>query len=185
MSEGAFPNVVDRVTTRSWETDLSLAGNIYRRKIRPANRRRQKIVRFIDRDGEIERFEILQTLPYCGYEEPCPPSQAQYTAVSAFFMEGCETSFQAKTLLCARDYAHAVAKSFPFTGHRQEFLWFCIAAFILSDKDLRSRVTSWAIKTSFYVIETGISNHKPYKHIHLFASKLIDDMRGSGSEIFG
>jgi hypothetical protein len=60
--------VADRTTTRSWELDLSLAGKVYSPKQRPANRKRQKIARFVGRDGTIERFTIKQTIPFCGCE---------------------------------------------------------------------------------------------------------------------
>lgn len=175
----------DRVTTRIWEVDLSSAGSVYVRKVRPANRKRQKIARFLGIEGTVERFSVVQTMPYCGYEEPCPPTQPQYTAVSDFYMEGCETRYQAKTLLCARDYAEAVAQPLRFTGYRKAFLSFCIAEFILSDKDLRSRVRAWCIKSDFGGVASGITTHKPYKKIARFAEKLIDDMRGCGSQIFG
>jgi hypothetical protein len=183
-----LPQVEDRVTTRSWEFDLSLAGQVYSPVKRPARRRRQAIARFVGRDGNIEWFAIRQTIPYCGYEVDCPPSQAQYGAVSEFFAEVCETRFQANTLLSARDYAEVVAKSFPFTSTRRRLIWVCATAFILADKELRGRVRSWSIacwSRGSSGVEAGIATHRPYKVITKFAARLVDDMRAEGAEIFG
>ena len=188
MPETTTPEITDRVTTRTWELDLALAGRVYSPKIRPARRKRQQIVRFVGREGTIERFTIRQTIPHPGYEAPCPPSQSQYGAVCDFFAEPCETSSQAKTLLSARDYAEVVARSFSFTAARWDLIWHCTAAFILSDTDLRSRVKAWSIaswKNGYGEIAAGIGNHKPYKRIEQFARKLVDDMRGAGAAIFG
>ena len=185
MTTTNMPDTSDRVVSRIWEWDSSSAGTAKSPKKRPANRKRQKIVSFLGQDDGIERFAIVQTVPYCGYEEPCPPSQAQYTAAVQFYMEGCESRFQAHTILCARDYEEVIAKSLPITGYRREFLWFCIAAFILSDRDLRARVRAWSDKSGFGGIASGIATHRPYKKVTLFASKLIDDMRGCGSTVFG
>lgn len=180
------PLIADRVTTRHWELDLTLAGSVRSPKTRPANRKRQNIVRFVGREGTVERFTIRQTIPYCGYEVECPPTQAQYGAVCDFFAETCETRFQASTLLSARDYALMVTSAYPFTVHRKRFLSVGTTAFILSDKDLRSLVRAWNIS------QRGNSNApvsatyaRCFKKVSKFASKLIDDMRGSGAEIFG
>lgn len=180
--------VEDRVTTRTWELDLSLAGKVYSPKKRPTKHRRQQIARFVERDGLIERFAIRQTIPHPGYDAECPPSQSQYGAVADFFVEGCETRSQAKTLLSARDYAAAVIRAAPFTAPRRHFIWLCATAFILADKDLRSRVRAWNIacfSKGYSDISVGIANHKPYKLVSGFASKLIDDMRAQGAQIFG
>ena len=186
QSEAALSPVSDRVTTRLWELDLSLAGKVRPPKKRPANRRRQKIARFIGREGTIERFEVRQTIPYCGYEVECPPSQAQYGAVCDFFVEVCETRFQANTLLSARDYAGIVSQGFPFTAPRRHLIWLCTTAFILSDKELRSLVRTWNIS---HRGRSGVSARgaylRCYKKIAKFASRLVDDMRGTGAEIFG
>jgi hypothetical protein len=185
--ETASTQVVDRVTARLWELDLSVASKVHSPKRRPTKRRRQNIVQFIGREGTIERFAIRQTIPYCGYEVACPPSQLQYGAVCDFFIEGCETRFQAHTLLSARDYGEIVASEFPFTGLRKRLVWLSATAFILSDKDLRSRVRSWSCLgwSRGSSGRSGIVYHKPYKLVASFAAKLIDDMRSQGAEIFG
>lgn len=180
------PSVVaDRVTTRVWELDLSLAGRVYSPKTRPAKRMRQSIGRFIGRDGSVERFSIRQTIPYCGYEVQCLPSQAQYGAVCDFFMDGCETRFQAHTMLSARDYAEMVAKSSgsSFTAPRRRFIWICAAAFILNDKELRSRVRSWS--EANWSKGWSASGRRFEKTMAKFAGAVIDDMRAEGAEIFG
>ncbi|HEX8513675.1 MAG TPA: hypothetical protein VF688_11290 [Allosphingosinicella sp.] len=183
MSEAA-----DRVTTRFWELDLSLAGKVQTPAKRPAKRKRQAIARFAGREGTIERFAVRQTIPYCGYEVECPPSQAQYGAVCDFFAEVCETRYQANTLLSARDYAEVVAKGFPFTAARRRLIWVCATAFILSDRELRSLVRSWSIacwSRGSSGVSGGIVHHKPYRRVAKFAAGLVDDMRGEGAEIFG
>jgi hypothetical protein len=164
--------------------DLSLSGKVYSPKKRPANRRRQKIARFVGREGTVERFEFRQTIPYCGYEIECPPSQAQYGAVCDFFVDVCETRYQASTLLSARDFAGVVAQTFPFTAPRRHFIWLCATAYILSDRDLRARVRSWNI-AQWTKGSAGKSSVKSYKLVTKFACKLVDDMRGVGAEIFG
>jgi hypothetical protein len=178
-------NVADRVTTRLWELDLSMAGKVYSPTKRPPKRKRQTVARFLGREGGVERFSIRQTIPYCGYEVECFPSQSQYGAVCDFFVDGCETRFQAHTLLSARDYAEVITKSSgaAFTAPRRRFIWICAAAFILSDKDLRSRVRSWSEAT--WSKGWSASNRNFEKAVKKFVARLIDDMRAEGAEIFG
>lgn len=186
--EISLPQVTDRVTTRLWELDLSCAGSVYSPKRRPLRRKRQSVVLFVGREGTIERFAIRQTIPYCGYEVACPPSQTQYGAVCDFFAEVCETRFQAHTLLSARDYGEAVAKRFSFTAPRRRLIWLSATAVILSDKDLRSRVRSWSERCWSRAspdLSFGIASHKPYKLVTKFTAELIDDMRAEGAAIFG
>lgn len=177
----------DRVMTRIWELDLSTAGKVYSPKKRPTRRRRQQIAQFLGCEGSIERFAIRQTLPQPGHMEDDPPSQAQYGAVTDFFAECCETRHQAKTLLSARDYAEAVVRDMPFTVPRRQFIWFCATAFILADKELRSRARSWsgARHREGSHISAGIANENTYKAVRRFTARLIDDMRAQGSHIFG
>lgn len=178
--------IQDRITTRMWELDLSLAGKVYSPKKRPTKHKRQKIVQFVGREGRIERFAIRQTLPHPDVAHE-PPSQAQYGAVTDFFVECAETRHQANTMLSARDYAGAVVHNAPFTAPRRRFLWVCTTAFILADKDLRAKVR--AINStryrSHFSISTGIANDQPYKIVSKFASKVVDDMRAQGAQIFG
>ncbi|MBO9712485.1 hypothetical protein [Sphingomonas sp.] len=188
MSEAHAPQVEDRVTHRHWELDLSLAGKVKPPKKRRYKARRQQIVRFLGQDGSIERFAIRMTIPYPGYEAFNPPSQAQYSAVMDYFQECCETPFQASTMLSARDYAEAVADRFSFTAPRRRLIALSTAAFILSDREVRALVRSLNIATRSgkYSGPARRSAHVGcYKRVTGFASKLIDDMRGEGSEIFG
>ncbi len=185
VEEVPSPTKADKSTTREWALDLSEAGVVKSPKIRPANRRRQKIARFIGREGTIEQFTIRLTIPYRGYEADCPPSDAQASAVFGYYSEPCETRHQANVMLCARDYAGEVARDFPFTTPRKVFIMHCVSAFILENPDLRSRVQSWNIRNGPGNMACGIGGHKPYKVARTFAEKLIDDMRGAGSFIFG
>jgi hypothetical protein len=176
----------DRITTRVWELDLAIAGKVYSPKKRVVNRRRQQIARFVGREGTVERFEIRQTLPYRGHEAFSPPTQAQYGAVMAFFLECCETRYQATTLLSARDYAGAISREFAFTAPRRQFIWLCTAAYILSDKELRSLTRTWNISHRGQSPAAASGAYlRCYRKAAKFASRLVDDMRGAGSQIFG
>jgi len=182
------PNCLDRVTTRTWELDLSLAGKVYTPRNRTGRMWRQNIARFAGREGTVERFEFRQTIPYCGHEVECPPSQAQYGAVCDFYAETCETRSQARTLLSAREYAEEIATGYAFTAPRRRLLSLCAAAFILSDRELRSIVNSWSIARWSGRI-AGFGHARTYrdvnKKVQAFASRLINDMRRDGAEIFG
>lgn len=175
----------DNTTTRLWDIDLSVAGKVYSRKTTPTNRVRQKIVCFLGREGDIERFSVAQTVPIRGDESAELPTPAQTAAVSEFFLECCETRFQAHTMLCARDYASVVANKIAFPKARRHLIWLGTAAFILSKRDLRESVRSWILNSGYGGIETGIAYHRPYKLASSFALKLVDDMRSSEAEIFG
>lgn len=178
------PLIEDRVTRREWQIDTAVAGAVYMRTERPAKRRRQKIVRYLGRDGTVEQFEIIQTIPYPGHEEWSPPTQAQYTAVMDFFLEPVETKYQANTLLSARDFAESIAKGYSFSAYRRRLIWLATTAFILGDRTHRSRVRAWGIKNwnSRYSATVDVVGRKA---ISGFADKLVDDMRGAGSTIFG
>lgn len=183
-----MPQVTDRLSSRLWELDLTLAGQIRTPKKRRYKAKRQEIVRFVRREGSIERFSIRQTLPYCGYEVPHPPSQAQYTAVMKYFGECCETPFQASTMLSARDYAQAVAASFRYGPARGHLLALGTAAFILADEETRALVRSphIASRTAGPVaVKRGGAHASCYQRVYRFASALIDDMRGDGADAFG
>lgn len=183
-----LPGVSDRITTRFWELDLSLAGKVYTPKGRTKRLWRQSIASFVGREGSIERFEFRQTIPYCGYETECPPSQAQYGAVCDFYLEPCETRSQAKTMLSAREYAELVADGYSFTAPRKRLLALCTAAFILSDRETRSIVKAWSIARWSGSI-AGFGYARTYgavnKKVQTFAARLINDMRRDGAEIFG
>lgn len=188
MSQAERRYSLDTIITRTWEVDLSQAGVVSLRNQRPIKLKRQQIVRFLGREGTVERFTIHQTMPSSAIEPNVYPTQAQYGAVTDFFVEGCETRWQANTLLCARDYSEIVAKHFSFPRERRRFLWVCIAAFILGDGDLRSQVRAWVIASrsrAFGDIESGIAHQKPFKRSEAFTLKLIKDMRAAGSEMFG
>lgn len=175
----------DVIDIRHWELDLSDAGNVSRRKTRSAKRVRQKLVRFLGREGNIERFSVAQTVPVRADERSDLPTPSQISAVSEFFLVCCATRFQAHTMLCARDYAAIVASGITFPKARRHLIWLGAAAFILSKKDLRESVRSWTSNSGYGGIEAGIACHRPYKLTAEFAHKIIEDMRGSGSDIFG
>jgi hypothetical protein len=184
--QGEAPVVEDRTATRVWQLDLARAGKVYSPKQRPTKHRRQRIAHFVGREGSVERFAIRQTLPFRGYDAFCPPSQAQYGAVSAFFEECCETRFQAHTMLCARDYARAIAADFSFTEARREFIWVCAAALILADPALRSLAVAWNVAHQGRSPRLAGGAHKRgYNRVAKFAAGLVKDMRAAGSEIFG
>jgi hypothetical protein len=182
------PDCSDRVTTRTWELDLSLAGKVYTPKNRTKRLWRQGIASFVGREGSIERFEFRQTMPYCGYEVECPASQAQYGAVCDFYVEPCETRSQAHTLLSAKEYAEEVSAGYSFTDPRRRLLSLCTAAFILSDREMRSIVKTWSIARWRGRI-AGFGHTRTYrevnKKVQTFAARLINDMRREGAEIFG
>lgn len=186
MDEQSTLAIEDRVTTRVWELDLSLAGKVYSPTARPANRTRQHIARFLGREGTVERFAIRQTIPYRGHEAFSPPTQAQYGAVMDFFCESCETRSQANGLLSVRDYADDVARAFSFNASRRHLLWLCTTAYILSDKELRSLTRTWNISHRGCSTANASGAYlRCYKRVAKFASRLVDDIRGSGAEIFG
>lgn len=188
FAEPAIPNCADRLTTRTWDLDLSLAGKVYTPKNRTKRLWRQSIARFAGREGTIERFEIRQTIPYCGHEVESPPSQSQYGAVCDFYVEPCETRSQAHTLLSAREYAEEIAAGHSFTAPRRRLLAVCTAAFILSDLEMRSIIKTWSIARWRGRI-AGFGHARTYrdvnKKVQTFAARLINDMRRDGAEIFG
>jgi hypothetical protein len=168
--------------------DLSLAGKVRTPKNRTKRLWRQSVATFVGREGTIERFEFRQTIPYCGYEAECPPSQAQYGAVCGFYIEPCETRSQAKTMLSAKEYAELVADGCSFTIPRKRLLALCTAAFILSDREMRSIVKTWSI-ARFSGRIAGFGDARTYKAVNkkvqAFAASLINDMRRDGAQIFG
>lgn len=182
------PQVEDRVTTRSWELDVSLAGKAYTPKNRLKRLWRQSVAKFVGSEGTTERFEFRQTIPYCGCEVECPPTQSQYGAVCDFYMETCETRSQAHTLLSAKDYAEQIAARYSFTVPRRRLLSLCTAAFILSDREMRSVVKTWSIARWSGRI-SGFGHARTYrdvnKQVQTFAERLINDMRRDGASIFG
>lgn len=176
----------DRSATRLWQLDLAHAGKVYSPKQRPTKHRRQRIAHFVAREGTVERFAIRQTVPFPGYDAFCPPSQAQYGAVSAFYQECCETRFQAHTMLCARDYASAISADFAFTEPRREFIWVCAAAFVLANPELRSLAVAWNAAHQGRSPKLASGGRKRcYDRIAKFTAGLVKDMRAAGSEIFG
>ncbi len=176
----------DRATILIWELDLSLAGKVYSPKTIPVKRTRQRIGSFVGCEGEIERFSIRQTIPDQGYDAFCPPTQRQYDAVMSFFLEPCETRFQAHTLLSAKSYADKVARRFPFNSSRRHLLWICTTAFILSDSDLRSLVRTWSVAHDHLSpsATTGVYL-RCYRKIVAYAEKLVADIQSQGASVFG
>lgn len=186
MEEQSAALVEDRMATRIWQLDLSRAKKVYSPKRRPTKHRRQHIAHFLGSEGPIERFAIRQTVPYRGYEAFCPPSQAQYGAVSEFFLECCETRHQASTMLCARDYANSIAADFSFSQDRKQLIRLCTAAYILSDIELRSLSAAWNIAHRGLSPSVSTGAHKRcYKKVSKFAWGLVKDMQAADSKIFG
>lgn len=178
----------DITTMQEFTLDLAAAGQCYRRKNRPANRRRQKIVRFIGSEGNVETFTVHQTFPVLGSLNSDLPSDRQIEAVEQFFGHRPETRWQAHTMLSARDYGLEVSSRYPFTAIRRMVICVGVAAFILSDRGLRDNVRRWCddrYQEPFPGINSGIAHHSPYRVASRFAEKLMMDMRGAGSEVFG
>jgi len=187
VAKACSPHLSDRSANRFWQFDTSLADKVKPLKKRRYKGTRQDIARFLGREGTIERFTFRQTVPHPGHEEFSPPTQAQYSAINAFYQECCETRSQAHTMLCARDYAEDVARARKYDEGRTRFLSICTAAFILSDKNLRSVLVSWnaSNRSSHYGLSRRSTYLKAHKSVTTFTSDLIDDMRGDGSEMFG
>lgn len=178
----------DLTARQEFTLDLAAAGKCYRRKNRPANRRRQKIVRFVGREDDVETFTVQQTFPVVGSLNSDLPSDRQIEAVEQFFRHRPETRWQAHTMLSARDYGLELSSRYPFTAIRRMVIGVSVAAFILSDRALRDNVRRWCedrYQESCPGISSGIANHAPHRIASRFAEKLVMDMRGAGSEVFG
>jgi hypothetical protein len=107
MTENAEQQA-DLVAPRLVRFDLTQAGSVYLRAARPANRRRQRLIRFAGRDGDDELYAFEQTFAVIGTTGRYPASSAQLAAVRDYFGEEFPddaTGWQAHTMLCARDYA--------------------------------------------------------------------------------
>lgn len=180
--------ICDISILQEFTLDLAEAGQCYRRKTRPANRRRQKITRFLGRAGEVESFTVNQTFPVVGSLANDPASPRQIEAVQLFYGAEPNTRWQAHTMLCARDYGMEVSRWHPYTAIRRMVIGVSVAAYILSDVKLRDDVRRWCearYREASPGISSGIANHRPYKVANEFARKLIDDVRGAGAETFG
>ena len=178
----------DLTITQEFTLDLGAAGQCYRRKNRPANRRRQKIVRFIGREGDVETFAVQQTFPVVGSLNTDLPSGRQVEAVEQFFRHRPVTRWQAHAMLSARDYGLEVSSRYPFTAIRRMVIGVGVAAYILRDRGLRDDVCRWCedrYQEPSPGISSGIANHRPYQVASRFVEKLVMDMRGAGSEVFG
>jgi hypothetical protein len=103
-------------------------------------------------------------------------------------VEPCETRSQAHTLLSAKEYAEEIATGYSFTAPRKRLLSLCTSAFILSDREMRSIVSTWSIARWSGRI-AGFGYTRTYrdvnKKVQTFAARLINDMRRDGAEIFG
>lgn len=178
----------DLTTTQEFTIDLAGAGDCYRRKTRPANRRRQRVTRFIGREGDVETFTVQQTFPVVGSLNFDLPSDGQREAVEQFFGHCPESRWQAHIMLSARDYGLEVSSRYPFTAIRRMVIGVSVAAYILSDRGLRDDVRRWCenrYQEQSPGISSGIANHRPYRMASRFVEKLVMDMRGAGSEVFG
>lgn len=171
--------------------DLSAAGGVYRRKVRPANRRRQKCVRFVGREGDEELYAFEQTFPVVGAQGRYPPSPAQLAAVHDYYGDGLPedaTGLQAHTMLCVRDYAWSVVRGLTLSAPRRQLLARFVAAFLCADPELRTEVRRWneaRRRELGHGIEAGIAYHRPYRTSAKFVEKVLNDLRGGGAEAFG
>lgn len=142
MTENAEPQA-DLMAPRLVRFDLSQAGGVYRRAARPANRRRQKLIRFEGRDRDDELYAFEQTFAVIGTTGRYPASSAQLTAVRDYFGEEFPddaTGWQAHTMLCVRDYAWSVVRAMNFTAPRRRLLARFAAAYLCTDRQLRTDV---------------------------------------------
>lgn len=178
---------IDRIVMHIVSLDLSKAGKARPRKVIPSRRRRQKIIGFSGRDGDVEEFWLRQTIPWIGCQWPNLATPAQIAKVERLFAHTPVTSLQANTMLSAFDYACEVSQQFPFTAARRSIITTGVAAFILSDRRLRDSVRMWNKRTweAETHIASGIANQAPYKKAQKFAEKMIEDIRSAGGEVFG
>lgn len=180
--------ISDETISQEFTFNLAEAGQCYRRKDRPVNRRRQKIIRFLGREGDIERFTVHQTFPIVGSLNSDLPSPRQIEAVEHFFGRPPQSRWQAHTMLSARDYGLEVASRYRFTAMRRIIISVAVTAFLLGDPKLRDDVRRWCEARNREPspgISSGIANHRPYKTAGAFAEKMIKDLRGAGSDAFG
>lgn len=190
MTENAEPQA-DLMAPRLVRFDLTQAGGVYRRAARPANRRRQKLIRFEGRDRDDELYAFEQTFAVIGTTGRYPASSAQLTAVRDYFGEEFPddaTGWQAHTMLCVRDYAWSVVRAMNFTAPRRRLLARFAAAYLCADPALRTDVRDWneaRHRELGHGIEAGIAYHRPYKLAKKFIDKVVTDMRAAGAEAFG
>lgn len=178
---------IDRILTHRISLDLAKAGKVRPRKTSPSNRRRQKMIGFFGREGNVEEYWLRQTIPWVGCQWPNRPSSAQIAEVERLFAHTPVTSLQANTMLSAFDYACEISQQFPFTAPRRSIITTGVTAFILSDRQLRDSVRMWnkhAWETGTH-IASGIANHGPYNKARKFAERMIEDIRSAGGEVFG
>lgn len=190
MTENADQQA-DLVAPRLIRFDLAQAGSVYRRAGRPANRRRQALIRFAGRDGDEELFAFEQTFAVIWTVGRYPASSAQMAAVRDYFGEEFPddaTGWQAHTMLCVRDYAWAVVRGMNFTAPRRRLLARFAAAYLCESTEMRTEVRRWneaRHRELGHGIEAGIAFHRPYKLTRKFIDKVVTDMRGAGAEAFG
>lgn len=178
----------DRRVRRSWSLDLSQAGKTPALANRPPKAERQHIVSFEGREADEERFSFWLTFPDDECNAEIPPTQKQYDAVLDFYGEGPATRAQAGYLISAWFYADEIrsARNFKFSAARRRLIHIATSAYILSHPEFRRRVRAWSQFTWREPSQAvRIERTTPYQPALQFASDLIADMQGAGSEIFG
>lgn len=178
-------DIFDRSTTRWWEIDLETV-RPHRAYVPtpPPPPYKQNIVHFDCRSGSVERFGIRQTVPAVQGDDGTPPTQAQYGAVTHYFLDACETRLEAGLMLSARDYADLMARDLRFTAARRQFVGRVCAAFILADVETRLRVRGLnARKRGSDLVPRDLP--KTYDMLDDFVGRMIADVRFAGSQLFG
>lgn len=175
--------VDDRVMTRWWEVDLATVSKPPRSMPSPLFTGQQTIVHFDGHQGSVERFGIRQTIPAVHNDDGSPHSQAQYGAVTLYFLEACETRKEAGVMLSARNYADLMAKDLSFTAARRQLVSLACAAFILADLETRVRVQALdARKRGSDIILPDLP--RTYANLRHFVGQMILDVRRAGSQLF-
>lgn len=173
----------DRVMTRWWEVDLTRVSKPPRSMPSPLFTGHQSIVHFDSNQGSVERFGIRQTIPAVHNDNGDPPSQAQYGAVTLYFVEACETRMEAGVMLSARNYADEMAKDLRFTAARRQLVSLSCAAFILSDIETRLRVRGLDARKLGSDVRP-IDLPRTHAKLREFVGQMIVDVREAGSRLF-
>lgn len=173
----------DRTATRWWQVDLTDVRPHRGLLPVPLSSDHQSIVHLDDVTGSIERFGIRQTVPAVQGDDGTPPSQAQYGAVTSYFVDGCETRLEAGLMLSARNFADEMAKHLGFTAKRRLLVSLACAAVILADVEMRLRVRSLdARKRGSDILVRDLP--RTCNTLEDFVGRMINDVRRSGSSLF-
>lgn len=173
----------DRTATRWWQVDLTEVRPHRGVLPVPSSSDHQSIVHFDGISGSVEQFGIRQTVPAVQGDEGTPPSQAQYGAVTLYFVDGCETRLEAGLMLSARNYADEMAKHLGFTAKRRQLVSLACAAVILADVETRLRVRGLeARRRGSDILVRDLP--QTCTMLEDFVGRMINDVRRSGSRLF-